>query len=211
MANVTMELRTVMEIKPNLFNFDYPITDLSWKEKLEKKIIDHYFFHEICDESLDKWEHLFRTKMNAMMGYYDELYKTTLFENDPLTNQRLEETVENENTGNQQVEEENTGTQKIETDMDEETKGSDYPQSQNVTNDILSGHQRTDRGEDQTRTDDLKHKQTRTDDLKNKQQRIISGYFRMPYPELLQMHRDTILRIDSMIIAELKNLFIQVY
>ena len=191
MAMVTMELRTVLEIKSDLFDFDYDITDLTWKEKLEQKIIDHYYFHEICDESIDKWQHLFRTKIQSIMGYYDELYKTTLFENDPLTNQRLEETIENENTG----------TQTVDSSLDEDTRGSDYPQHLNPENDILSGQSKTERGENQTRTDDLK----------NKQQRIISGYFRMPYPELLQMHRDTILRIDRMIINELKNLFIQIY
>lgn len=192
MATVTMELRDVLQHQEvNLFNFTYPITDQTWKEVLEEKIIRHYYFHEIGVESIDRFLYQFETKMKEIMGYYNELYKTTLFDGDPFVTQKLTETLENMNTGNQTV----SGS------TDENVKSSEYPASLNPDDDILSGQS----------ISGATTSQTRVDDLKQNQQRIIEGFMGKSYSELLREHRQSILRIDGLIIQELKHLFILVY
>jgi hypothetical protein len=192
MARVTIELRKLLEMPNfNLFDFDYPCDDLNFKEYLEQLIIGRYYFDEIASETADKFKWEFKQKMLTIMPYYNQLYATTLYEGDPLVTQRLKETAEDVNTGTQSSTGEATG----------ETKTSDYPQNVNPMTDILSGHQTT---VGQTI-------QTRTDDLKRSQQRIIEGFTGIPYPELIKKHRETLLRIGSLILDELKPLFIMIY
>lgn len=192
MAVTTMELRNVMKHDGfQLFDFDYKIDDLQWKEDLEDVIINRFYFEEIGVESIDRFKFLFKAKMQRVMPYYNELYNTTLFDGDPLTTQRLEETLENlQDT-----------TSKTDIDREDSNKISDYPQQQDPVNDIITEHQVS---EGQTN-------HNRVDNIKQDQKRIIEGYHRMPYPELLSMHRNTIIRINERIINELKPLFIMVY
>mgnify|MGYP000881317562 FL=1 len=192
MARVTIELRKLLEMTNfNLFDFDYPCSDANFREYLEQLIINRFYFDEIAQETPDRFLHEFRTKMNTIMPYYDQLYATTLYDADPLVTQRLHETAEDINTGTQATESKATG----------ETKSSDYPQNANPMTDILSGHQHTTG----------QSIQTRSDNLKRNQQKIIEGFTGIPYPDLVKKHRETLLRIGQMILAELKTLFILVY
>lgn len=192
MAEVTIELRKILEMENfNLFDFEYPMDDVNYKDYLENLIIDRFYFDEIGLETVDRWKHEFRTKMQTIMPYYNKLYNTTLFDGDPLTTQKLRETVEEHNTGNQTVEVEETS----------DLRASDYPQTANPAQDILSGQQVGGR----------ENTQRRDDNLMRDQQRIIEGYAGIAYPDLIKKHRDSLLRISSMILAELKDLFILVY
>ena len=192
LAIVTMELRNVLKHEDfELFDFNYEISDSDWKNDLEQLIVRHFYFEEIGVESIDRFKFLFQTKMTQIMPYYDKLYKTTLYDHNPLTTRSLSETINSENKG----------TQTVENDSDGNSKTSDYPQNLNPSQDILSS---------QT-ADKTESTQKRTDDLNNQLERLEEGYDRVPYPELLEKHRSTILRINSMILRELKELFILVY
>jgi len=212
MAQVTMELRNVLKHEDfDLFDFDYKCDDLNWKQELEKRIIARFFFDEIGLESIDRFKHEFQYKMQSIMPYYNDLYNTTLFEGDPLTTQRLTEVMENIQDSTRSTDEENTGTQSVDTTDENTTKASDYPQTLNLENDVLSGQQQSEGNNNQTTTNDLKRDQNTLENIRQDQQKVIEGYNRMPYPELLRLHRSTILRINSMIMNELKPLFILVY
>lgn len=87
MATVTMELRTVLSLDQfNLFDFEYQITDLTWKAKLEELIKNYFFFHEIGQETVDRFKHVFKNRMQLIMPRYDKLYQATLLNNKPLIN-----------------------------------------------------------------------------------------------------------------------------
>lgn len=79
---------------PFIFDFPYPIFVESYRRTLEEKIIRHYIMKEICCETYALWKMFLEDKMNIIMPYYNDLYKTTLWEFDALTDIDLWETYE---------------------------------------------------------------------------------------------------------------------
>lgn len=69
---------------PKLFDFDFPIYDESYRTVLEKKIVRHYYTREIGMETVGLWKHYLSMKLNEIMPYYNQLYKSTLLEFNPL-------------------------------------------------------------------------------------------------------------------------------
>lgn len=72
--------------RTSIFDFDYPIFDDSYKSTLESKIIEHFYFREICCETYGQWKFMLRRKMREIMPYYNQLYKSELIEFNPLYN-----------------------------------------------------------------------------------------------------------------------------
>ncbi len=183
MAQTTIELRHVLELENfDLFDFDYPCQP-GWKENLEKSIVGYYYFDEIGQESIDRFKHRFRTRLLRIMSYYNELYKTTVLEGNPLTTNMVKETF--------------SGGTTTKANQDQTARNSDYPQTGNPAEDIPTNKQ-----------DSTSETEQSSD---NEYTKNTEGYNRIPFPELLKMHRETILRINTMIIQELKTCFILVY
>lgn len=118
MAKYTTEVRSICEVNagltegagyvdvnsvltiaaPKIFNFDYPIFDENYRLPLEKKILKHYYTREIGLETVGLWKLKLDAKMNEIMPYYNQLYKSTLIKYDPLHDTDL--TREHEGEGN---------------------------------------------------------------------------------------------------------------
>lgn len=79
---------------PFIFDFEYTIFAESYRRTLEEKILRHYLMKEICCETYELWKMFLEDKMNIIMPYYNDLYKTTLWEFDALTDTNLWETYE---------------------------------------------------------------------------------------------------------------------
>lgn len=69
---------------PIVFNFDFPIFDESYRLLLEVKILKHFYTREIGLETVGLWKLKLDTKMNEIMPYYNQLYKSELLEFNPL-------------------------------------------------------------------------------------------------------------------------------
>lgn len=69
---------------PKIFDFNYPIFDENYRNVLERKIIKHYYTREICAETVGLWKHFLSVKMNEIMPYYNQLYKSELLAFNPL-------------------------------------------------------------------------------------------------------------------------------
>lgn len=93
---------------PNVFNFDFPIFDESYRPILEKKILKHYYTREIGLETVGLWKLFLDTKLNEIMPFYNQMYKSQLLEFNPfydvdLTrdhNLKRQETATQENDSN---------------------------------------------------------------------------------------------------------------
>ena len=83
MSSYTLELRHIHQTH-KVFNFDYDFyTDSDIiKSKFEEKFIDEYFFHEIGQETVARFQHRLRTRLNKIMPYYKQLYNTELASKD---------------------------------------------------------------------------------------------------------------------------------
>lgn len=69
---------------PKIFNFDFPIFDEQYRNVLCTKILMHYYTREIGLETVGLWKLKLRTRLNEVMGYFNQLYKSALFEFNPL-------------------------------------------------------------------------------------------------------------------------------
>lgn len=87
MATYTIELGTLIERGYDIFDFDYPLFDDDYKLELETKIVDKFYYREIGMETPDRFKRYLRSKMQIIMPYYNNLYKSTLIELDIFSNE----------------------------------------------------------------------------------------------------------------------------
>lgn len=78
-----------------LFN-NYPLFDEAYRHRLNVKIATHYFFEEINETPYQRWRFKLNRIMNEIMPYYNQLYKSTLLDFDPLADTDIVETIARE-------------------------------------------------------------------------------------------------------------------
>lgn len=101
MATYTIELSSLLQDKNfQLFNFDYDFytDDKIIRESFEKKFIDRYMFYEIGFETVARFKHFLRERLNSIAPYYKQLYQTELESKNInfMLNKDLVETYERE-------------------------------------------------------------------------------------------------------------------
>lgn len=127
--------------RANIFNFDYPIFDETYRPVLEKKILKHYYTREICAETVGQWKHFLDAKMNDIMPYYNKLYESELLQFNPLRDTDL--TKDHTGSGTKESELNRTDSEThSNTRTDNLTKTDDYTRTDNLTE--TSGNTRTD-------------------------------------------------------------------
>ena len=96
---------------PSVFDFDFPIFDESYRTVLETKILKHYYTREIGLETVGLWKLKLDTKLNEIMPFYNQLYKSELIEFNPLYDVDLTR----DHTLNRSEQTEQTGTETADT------------------------------------------------------------------------------------------------
>lgn len=86
MSKYTTELRYLIENNFDLGLDDYPIFDESYRQLLNDKIINHYYFREIGMETAELFKRYLNQTMREIMPYYNQLYKSELLEFNPFYN-----------------------------------------------------------------------------------------------------------------------------
>ena len=74
MAKYTITIKSLVD---NNFNFgltSYPIFDEEYRSILNAKIIKHYYFNEIGQETAELFKFMLNQKLNEIMPYYNTLY-----------------------------------------------------------------------------------------------------------------------------------------
>jgi len=96
-TKLTVELRDVVESGVDVWDFDYPsYYEGDQKKAFEKKVLDHYWFRQIGQETVGRFLHYFRSRINDIMPYYVQLYESVdLMTNagDPFEAYNLTETM----------------------------------------------------------------------------------------------------------------------
>ena len=106
-TKLTLELREIVESGAKLFDFEYPsYYEGDEKTAFEQKIIDHYYFRQIGQETVGRFKHYLRARMREIMPRYIDLYKTVEIMDgikDPFGNvdvtETVTETIEGTSTG----------------------------------------------------------------------------------------------------------------
>lgn len=75
MAVYTITIKSLID---NNFDFglvDYPIFNENYRNKLNRKILNHYYFNEIGQETAEVFKFMLNQKMDEIMPYYNILYR----------------------------------------------------------------------------------------------------------------------------------------
>lgn len=91
MAEYTIELKDLLSMGYELNLKNYPIFSEDYRSYLNNKIIEHFYFREIGQETPDRFNFFLGRTMNEIMPYYNQLYKSELIKFDPLATNYFEE------------------------------------------------------------------------------------------------------------------------
>lgn len=188
-TGVTVELGKLVEAGVNIWDFDYP-SYYKGEEKtaFEQKVIDHYRFRQIGQETPARFMHYFKTRIREIMPYYIQVYESAdlLFsQGDPLESYHLEETFERQTEG--------------ESGSGSERRYSNTPQAR-----IENLEEYLTEGETIDNTGTAKNKE----DYKLVRRGNIGV---QPLGDEIRAYRKALINIDEQIIAELNDLFLKVY
>ena len=214
MPSFTVELWRVIEFKPAEMSLDewlgmneYPIFETDYREGLNKKIRDHFMYQEIGHETVEQFRFSMRRKLNEIMPVYNELYKTTKKEFDPLSTIDIR-TV---SSGTQAQTSEGTTANETDSDINAVSRNvaSSFPQV------LLSGNKDyatsgADSNSQTKTTGNVSEESTSESNAITESDSRTSGYQGNP-AQLLQAYRATILNVDMLVIAELDDLFMMVW
>lgn len=123
--------------RAKIFDFDYPIFDEQYRSVLETKIIKHYYTREIAAETVGLWKLWLDERMNNIMPYYNQLYKSELLEFNPF----------------------------YDTDITTDSNRKINHEENTTDNNVRTDNTSRDEHGNETRTDNLANKNTRTDNL----------------------------------------------
>jgi hypothetical protein len=213
---------------PKIFDFGFPIWAEEYRGTLCRKILLHYFNKEICYETVKLWKLALEERLNLIMPYYNDLYRSTVLEYDPLTDIEYTETLDRKAKDVQGADEtkttnidSTTGLKGNSTTTDKgSTLGSDFPQANYGGVDYGTDLTEVDRTTKDTTTTDTKyHNQSndkrRLDDTKD---HTLSDKIHKTgntgsksFAELVMKYRETLVNIDKMVIDELHDLFMLIY
>ena len=121
-----------------VFNFEFPIFDENYRKVLCKKILKHYYTREIAHETVGRWKLALNIKLNEIMPYYNQLYKSELLEFNPFYDVDLTRTKEGSGTRDTTGSSKNTSTEngsntKIDTVTSKETSSDTSDSTENNT------------------------------------------------------------------------------
>lgn len=227
-AIFTVELGSLVENGFDLGMREYPIFDEQYREPLNNKIIEHFWFREIGLETPQLFKRFLNRRLNEIMPFYNQLYKSCLLEYDPLSNYSL--TSVTSHTSQNEVERtaahvdtsNTSGETKTTNDSDSHARNlvSTTPQMQlsgredyasNITESDSTAKTGNLTEQDATTktdaTDTSKDSANARDDGTSK----VTGLSGVLAADALERYRSTLLNIDMMVIEELQDLFMGLY
>lgn len=227
MAKYTLELRSLFEplrFNPPLYTReqveswfkDYELTDYLteeqiatiennniWtKDKLARKIVDHYYMREIGFETPALFKHYAKVTMQEIMEKYLPLIYSANINYDPLVNvdytESFQRTADSTNSGTSSSS--SSGL----------TVNSDTPQKQINKADILSGKYASSTGANELSDETNSNSSGETNEEYTKRVKGNSGVSATAQ-KMVEQFRENIVSIDKDIIEELNTLFMGLY
>lgn len=205
----------------------FPIFEESHREELCTKILRHYYMREICAETSALWKLWLNERMAEIMPYYNQLYQSASLKYDPLIDvdyktvhdRNAEGTTQGQTDSNSN----NTRSDNFKTDSTDNGKNlySDTPQGAlaGVENgNYLTNATLTEGKATQTNTGTQTNASTAQasnsgsfDNTEHYTESVKGKRNGQTYQKMIMEYRETIINIDSMIINELKDLFIMIW
>lgn len=190
---------------PQIFDYDFPapLNTTARKKDLCTKILRHYYTREIGLETAGLWQLKLKTRMLEILPYYAKMYATADLEYEPFVDVDYwrEGEGSNKESGSNQSATTNKG--------DSQEAYSDTPQG--GLSDVTAGRYLTNataRKNNDTSTTNMNDSRSGS----NKYNEHIHGkQGGATYAAMLEEYRNSILRIDAMLIDELSDLFFMLW
>lgn len=227
-AIFTVELGSLVSNGFDLGLRDYPIFDESYREQLNGKIIEHYWFREIGLETPGLFKRFLNRKMNEIMPYYNQLYESTLKKFDPYVNYDMQTTgtTNSDHKEQRNIAHDETVSTDAKSTTDSSTDGTSRTLVSQTPQMQLSGHEDyasniTDTASKTTATGSGTQNSTantKLDDLMNMNAQNmdeyvtkVSGLTGITNSNALMQFRETFINTDMLVIDELRELFMGIY
>lgn len=170
--------KVISKARKKVFDFDFPMFDESYRTVLETKILKHYYTREIGFETVSLWKFWLDKRLNEIMPFYNQMYKSELLDFNPfydvdLTTDSKRNVVHDEettatgtdkNVRTDALKMDSTGS-KVRTDelredtTDSSTRTDNLKATSSSTGKVNGSNSSTTNTND-TRTDDLRHNET---------------------------------------------------
>ena len=204
MATYTIDLYSILKDKNfELFDFEYNFYNEEHKKEFEEKFINRYMFDEIGFETVSRFKHYLKEKLNRIAPYYNQLYQTELRclegDIDFMLNKDLHETinVKDKNSSKSKT----NATSKT---LNKESYLDNGNASLELTEGNLTGVNSSD-GNGITESDMSGENEQLTELISKGNIGVTSS------AELLKQWRQVLINIDEMIIEECRDLFMMIY
>lgn len=213
MAEFTRYFKDVLDTDPTIKTDildKYPlfaglptVDGVPYRDALNSKIIDHYFNHEIGMENESMFRLALKRKLNEIMPIYNEQYRISQIEFDPLRTMHITTTTTQATTATATDESTNNSTSSAES----RAVASDFPQvrlagdkdyataaQDNISGTSANGTANTSQHSNQENSGDSE----------------TTGFQGNP-AMMIYEYRQTLVNIDMMIINELQTLFMLIW
>lgn len=223
MADFTIELRNVVSMvgADHVGLSDYPIFDEQYREFLNAKIIDHYYYREIGLETVDMFIRQLRTKMWEIMPYYNKWYQAEdrMADIDPLSTQDMHSKGSANSHASSSMKqkhgEKSSNLMKSESRTKSRTVDSETPQTmlagnQDYATAARDNHSSGD-GTNDVKSSGSSETSTGSTNSAGSGNESHSWGYTGHAPALIDAWRATFANIDMMVIDELETLFMGIY
>lgn len=107
MEKYTITLGELIENDVNIFDFDYPFYNEERRKQFEQHFIEYFYFDEIGQETVARFKHRLKIKLNLIMPYWNKIFLADELEQRILDNYDVTETYTRDLTNNTNATNEN--------------------------------------------------------------------------------------------------------
>jgi hypothetical protein len=206
-AVFTNRLHELIDANYDLGLKSYPIFSEAHRDVLNTKIIQHYWYYEIGQETWEMFKFHLNRKLNEIMPYYNQLYLSELIAYDPLSTMNYTDNASSHNVSDSTGTSAQTSTQS--SDAKGRTVTSDTPQT------MLSGSEDYASGA----SDSVSHtgvagtgegSTAGHETADGTVSRVVAGS-QGHAAQLLAEYRKVLLNLDMSVIKELEGLFMLIW
>ena len=178
-----------------IFTTQVEFWEESYRQILCSKILKHYYMREIAAETVGLWQLWINTRLEEIMPYYNQLYKSAELEFEPLEDVNYTHERSGNNNENYQGSGENTNV--------------DYNLHSDTPQGGLSGLDNGDYMSDATKNDGSSENSYRRETVRGfTESESVSGKQGSgSFSKMLKEYRETFLNIDMMVINEFQDCF----
>ena len=212
MSKYTTELRFLVAAPGfTIALAEYPIFDEAYRAGLNSRILDHFWFREIGQETADRFNHYLRTRMNEIMPKYNKLYLTESLIVNPFYTTQLDESTSRDTSGSTNGVANSIANQGLQRTRQQ---NSATPQGYSTAADVDAGGYLDGVSVAETSSPTPSTGQQETTGTAASLEtftRSVMGFEGRDQADLLEKYRSTLLNIDGMLMKDLDDLFMQVY